>query len=792
VGQMPHGRSMIQYDDDDDDDSQAVSFEEDDDSGSMEVGKGFGTGSNLGIGGLGRGGHGGVGGLGGGGGMADAYGYGDGNFGGGADAYNFDVDVGGKFPFEMDGPDMDRGLPKKTNALASGAAAGKKSLDVGAGRGSLVSASSATSSGGSKGGAGRGVIASSGLPRSKVMDDKFDISRFNVGKGAAAKPAAAKSKSKMTDFQKFLEDSDDSGDGDSDGPPEQTVAPTKQAGTASARFQASKEALGASSDVSGSATPPSPLATKASAPESLATKSAVVGGAAAAPVAAVASGNKTVAQSRCAVPEAPEVSSDGSSPRSRVASSHGSRCPSPGAAPRATAAHGTDVARAVGSSHATSGSASPAASHRPGFNSRADHDKRERSPSRSLSRSRSRSHSSVHSRSSARSARSQSPSAGSDRGPPHGRIMQMDDLLGVAKQSAPPTVVSSVPPPRVDVIAALGTSAAEDSSVMSPHHATATYTEEFVGESTNQGHGLTYDDDFEPDAEGSNSSAPLRRKESGSKIVTAAATSTSATEAVAGAQRASLGNAAGSDNRMTTKPACQDRPGYDDDDYRPRRPTCHFGVQCSMPVDVGVQCDPPPPPQPPEYLRAPDDPFGPWAMPPPMMPTQAQAAAAYVHGLQYGSAYGTPLGPGPFLGGYGVPHQAFPPVGPYPIMHQHLGPIAGQHGFFPRPREPWGGKPREAGLGGVPSSSAGGGIGAVSTEGASVPLGAQSSMGQIGLASAVATAGDCPTLGVPSTLPAMAALNMVDESFRQQLDLLKAAAGRHRALLEKARVPLDG
>merc|ERR1740123_1919335 len=61
VGQLPHGRSMIQFHDDDVDDDQAVSFVEDDDSGSMEVGKGYGMGSNLCIGGLGRGGYGGVG-----------------------------------------------------------------------------------------------------------------------------------------------------------------------------------------------------------------------------------------------------------------------------------------------------------------------------------------------------------------------------------------------------------------------------------------------------------------------------------------------------------------------------------------------------------------------------------------------------------------------------------------------------------------------------------------------------------------------------------------------------------
>merc|ERR1719225_2469285 len=54
---------MIQFDDDDVDNDQAVSFVEEDDSGSMEVGKGYGMGSNLCIGGLGRGGYGGVGGV---------------------------------------------------------------------------------------------------------------------------------------------------------------------------------------------------------------------------------------------------------------------------------------------------------------------------------------------------------------------------------------------------------------------------------------------------------------------------------------------------------------------------------------------------------------------------------------------------------------------------------------------------------------------------------------------------------------------------------------------------------
>merc|ERR1719454_2784272 len=43
-----------------------------------------------------------------------------------------------------------------------------------------------------------------------------------------------------------------------------------------------------------------------------------------------------------------------------------------------------------------------------------------------------------------------------------------------------------------------------------------------------------------------------------------------------------------------------------DDDYRPRRPTCSVGIQCAVPVDVGVQCELQPEP------RAPDDPFGPW------------------------------------------------------------------------------------------------------------------------------------------------------------------------------------
>merc|ERR1711862_673526 len=72
----------------------------------------------------------------------------------------------------------------------------------------------------------------------------------------------------------------------------------------------------------------------------------------------------------------------------------------------------------------------------------------------------------------------------------------------------------------------------------------------------------------------------------------------------------------------------------------------------------------------------------------------------------------------------------------------------------------------------------------------SVPVAPQTTAGS-------ATAGGAARAAVggaahgPSMSPALLALSSVDESFREQINLLRQAAARHRELLEKARVPAD-
>lgn len=206
----------------------------------------------------------------------------------------------------------------------------------------------------------------------------------------------------------------------------------------------------------------------------------------------------------------------------------------------------------------------------------------------------------------------------------------------------------------------------------------------------------------------------------------------------------------------------------------------------SLMVDTGVQCDPPPPEQPSH-----SSPLGPWPQAPSAM-AAAQAAmhAAYPYGFPYGgSPYGPPMGPPlppspyPFWG-YGMPGlpvgpqacaPAMPQVPPQPpLMRQLFGAaMLGQGGGLLRgsfapgpPREAWGPGPSEAGAamaGMRPGGACGSGAGACGAAG-----------------------GPCPEP------PEAWALSVVDEGFRLQLEQLRQAAARNRAVLEKIGVRLDG
>lgn len=210
----------------------------------------------------------------------------------------------------------------------------------------------------------------------------------------------------------------------------------------------------------------------------------------------------------------------------------------------------------------------------------------------------------------------------------------------------------------------------------------------------------------------------------------------------------------------------------EDPTYRPRRPTCDVGVQVSIPVDAGVQCDPP----------ATEHPYGYWPphpQPMGMAPGTAQPPgqpAAYPYGLPYNSSpYGMvpPMTPFPGYWGGGLPPALDPSMGHMPgtvpaalARQLYAAAVSGGRGFGLRPREAWGSPGPAAGYPGGRAS----GLGATSSSGAGLT-------------------GQQPTPATAIGGPAQLAMDFVDESFRQQVDMLRQALARHRAVLEHQRGP---
>jgi len=379
----------------------------------------------------------------------------------------------------------------------------------------------------------------------------------------------------------------------------------------------------------------------------------------------------------------------------------------------------------------------------------------------------------VRSEGSGRSSRASSGPAN-----PRGKVQYASDLFSSASQApAKATAAKPVSIPAAD--------AASEISVTSPQAATATYSEDFAGESASaSAHRATatYEEDFEEGSESqSAAAAPM------------AAVSSAKAKASSAKQKVTIA-------ASSTEPVMPSSPGNrrsklahsdEDEDYRPRRPTCHVSVQANIPVDAGVQCDPPAP----DFQGM----QNPWtqAFPSfPSVPSQQNVQASQASGM--GGSF-----PGPCFGAMpaGMPAgMPFPPTGypywPYapsmppvflqpppapspsvanPLLRQLFGAaLSGQRGFVPQAREAWGGLGPAFGSGLQADSSA---------------QPAASSDAAAGFASDAKSATMPIALGHEGPSPALWALSMVDDSFKEQIELLRQAASRHRSLLEKSRAP---
>jgi hypothetical protein len=623
------------------------------------------------------------------------------------------------------------------------------------------------------------------------IDKKYDFeSRFGNSKAKAAPAPVQKASDPDADFKKFLEDSDDSDVG---------AKPVVSNVLGGARLQASTKVDDNDSDVSDSQ------------------DSAHVVNKGASTVVPVQRNQADVLDDG----GVSEVSSDHNRGRQNLSPSD-SRESIPRNAPR-------KIASSPASRSLSEGSRAP--SPRIGFGQKASplssrHNSR--SPSRSSGKSRA---SSTHSL----------------------------DGYEVVQKPTGTLPASSVPVPArsvADLMAQVEAEVDEEESsaeaAPEQHVATATYTEDF--ESTVQGLGsiekatkesVTYMDDFEEDASDFKSpqGASVRADVSSSgqhlpaKSNSASASSTHvlASSSNLGTAQPLITNTSSSKGISVTQASVSKLRECDDDDYRPRRPTCHVGIQANIPVDVGVQCDPPP-----QDPRAPDDPFMAWMR----MHSSLHSPPVAAAGFPAMPMYGVPpfVGTGPYAqwGGCGGYPMAYPqPLPPGPpaaaqsAMLQQFFKSAVAGPFAPPSRTETTadgqtpGEDARSATAAVPVNSgasqvspfsvpytygynapgpatamsyasgfaANGGVSPATLASGIAPMSAPGFVAHGGMSPAT-LAPSIPLMPGPGfatnggvSPAALAALSVVDDSYRQQIELLKKAAAIHKTRLDKARGP---
>jgi len=346
----------------------------------------------------------------------------------------------------------------------------------------------------------------------------------------------------------------------------------------------------------------------------------------------------------------------------------------------------------------------------------------------------------------------------------------------------------------------------EELSVSSPQHATATFTEESASKAID----ATYQsDDFEQDAsESKSSAAPFAAPVPAAKAAPAKAAAVATAAATSPRPPLPGGPAQVQQPRppLVHTAGVGTGDGDGDPSYRPRRPTCEVGTQVSMAVDVGVQCDPPMPDMPsfgvaaglqaglPAGLEAL---FGSAGNPQAaaaavaaataaaaqVLQAQAFAASGYPSAMPFGAMGLGPFGGPPAAPSYGwapASHSALPAaLSANPLLRQLYATsiVGGAGGSY-------------GGCGGCGGAS-GGGFELQRPQApreAWGPMAASQPWGGLGAMSGPCFGGAGPGMP-PGGLggPAGLAMSMVDDSFRQQVDVLKQALAKHRALLEMSR-----
>lgn len=563
------------------------------------------------------------------------------------------------------------------------------------------------------------------------MDQKFNLSRFGVGGAKAkAKPglAAASIKDDKNDFQAFLDDSDSEGDG----PPARAKPVAASKALARVTTVAAAESFSADSEISPpptpAATPPARAPTKAGlarqpAVEDLPESEEEPVRSAAAPGIARRLTVREPASSE-SEDEAPKPTSAAASdiPRRHVV-------PEPYSAGSEVDGSSEESLQSVSAAVPTpsaSAVATVAPTSAPSTHSTQGQD--EEPPQRRLA-----------------SLRSHSSSPASNRG----RLERRPSSLRSAESSRSRSSAGTsqrTPRPTARIASAHSSRSSSRSSDKNLR-ASATYASDFAAESTTpKQHAATYaSDDFEAEESQVTPRAPppaakLAARPLSPRVVRRASPRSAESE-------------------------------LSDLDYKPRRPTCSVGVQANVPVDAAVQCD-----LPPGDPRPPDDPLGSWAglsqggspsaMPWYSMPFQQQHPAASSWGyMQSPWCYLPPPAP-PMMHPYQQqPQQQQQPLPPYQsflrqmmsaaVQGQPMGPPVPPRRAWPAPEERAAAEPPSAGAGGAGEES-------------SIP-GGPWALPQTAQASA-----------------AMQALGAVDDAFREQIEVLRLAAGRHRALLERA------
>lgn len=743
----------MQYDDDDDD----LSFEED--AGSpLELGRSLRGGQSTSFAAA----------LGGRGGFSSSS-YRDQDYGGGGgDAYDFPLDFGKASPYAS-GFNFD---PKSGGAAASSArAASKPAAKTGAlAKAGIIAASAKPAAATAKAAkTAPATKAGAGL-KPTSFDSRFDTSRFErSGASAGAKPKGD------DDFRRFLDEDSDEDEGSKAAPkaaPKSAAAKTAPAPKAAVRTPSD-------TDGSGSISPPE-------SPQQVVPKKT-----AAAPAKATSSR-----------PAAPESASE-------VSSDHSDEPPPPAAPAKAAPAAKATVPAAAAETRPAAVSKAPAVAAGPPAPTRArsaspsqsaatpsqgsrsssgrgrSRDRasspRSRSHSRSASRSRSKSRSPLRSRSATPRSRSRSASPRSARSPesvksagsspanPLGKIMYASDLFASSPVKSP-VIKEQEPPPRPVALAPAAAKAAakapSEDSALSPRQ--RTYSDDFIGEGGPgaQRANTSYTEDFEA----SESQEPSARPTPAATVasVVRQATSVSTTPAVPKAQvtpvpvafsTSSTAVAAAAPSLLAGQVSVTQGPRVaplvEDPDYRPRRPTCHVGVQANVPVETGIQCDLLPTPVDDATYGIPPQAAGYWPGYPPV-----QGAPPGYPFMPYGAPgmMPMPMGPPQYpFWAYGASPQMpgaapFPPQPPTGLLRGLFG--AALLGQRPPPKEAWGAAPAAAAEAGSQSR----GSPEQRRSGAGAP-----------------------------PHPAVVALGLVDESFKEQIDLLRQAAARHRSLLERSR-----